>query len=82
MAIATGGGLLVHAEDARLFAVERKRLAEPIEIPSRGLKVRKGGLDAGEQHHHQSTGGIVDVHQLALITQVRIMYIVGMLPSL
>ncbi len=54
---------LIHAENARLVAVECQRLAVPLEILTRCLEVTEGRLGDGEQDMHHAAGRIVDIDQ-------------------
>ena len=54
------GRLARRPEDARLVAVERHRLAVPLEVGPRGLEVREGRFGRREVQLHQPPGRVVD----------------------
>jgi len=53
----------VDVEHCRLVAVERDRLAEPLQLAARRLEVLKRRLDLAEVHLHEPARGIVDVDE-------------------
>src|SRR5439155_19913486 len=47
-------------EDPPPIAVERHRLAMPLEVAARGAEGGEGGLDGGEGQLHEAAGGVLD----------------------
>ena len=52
MAFAVSRRFMVDPEDAGLVAVERQRLAESMNVLTRGLEVPERGLGTTEEHDH------------------------------